>query len=434
MREFLVPGSSFLVRCGLLVLACSSFIATPALSQERSTKNQEQKSEPFRPETGKFPPLEKAHSYRGELVFVDHVNRRGSIRVQGGSEVFFQHIPQPFAMLPYGIVRYHGAPADLRNIPLGTMLHVRAFLPPDPAMSSVPVVQKPAVDQPAENHVILLEDEPSHCLREGKVWKLKEVDVQKDLTMIIATLEPKSGADGKAIEQKMTVDQGTRVWRGRECLGLADLIADGVWPANGKKSLGGQTVLLGIGWLPAGTWENRVEDQFHITDLWLDDAAMQRSASHQTGVHKSLIRTRLMPAWVDAVEYGKFGRATVTATLFGGMDESLYADFKKGEQGVMASAENTLKPWSSIVSSSHIASKGVILDVTKADSEPPLGSSGIQIRFETDLVIEGIRPGRIVRVRPGSWPHVSAPREEYLIDHRSGLEDRFPTPAIFPKY
>jgi hypothetical protein len=434
MREFLVSGSSFLVRCGLLVLAFSSFIATPALSQERSTKNQEQKSEPFRPETGKFPPLEKAHSYRGELVFVDHVNRRGSIRVQGGSEVFFQHIPQPFAMLPYGIVRYHGAPADLRNIPLGTMLHVRAFLPPDPTLSSVPVVQNPAVDQPAENHVILLEDEPSYCLREGKVWKLKEVDVQKDLTMIIATLEPKSGGDGKAIEQKMTVDQGTRVWRGRECLGLADLIADGIWPANGKKSLGGQTVLLGIGWLPAGTWENRVEDQFHITDLWLDDEAMQRSAGRQTGVHKSLIRTRLMPAWVNAVEYGKFGRATVTATLFGGMDHSLYTDFKKGEQGVMASAENTLKPWSSIVSSSHIASKGVILDVAKVDSEPPLGSSGIQIRFETDLVIEGIRPGRIVRVRPGSWPHVSAPREEYLIDHRSGLEDRFPTPAIFPKY
>ena len=42
-----------------------------------------------------------------------------------------------------------------------------------------------------------------------------------------------------------------------------------------------------------------------------------------------------MPAWVDAVEYGKFGRATVTATLFGGMDASLYADFKKGEHGVM---------------------------------------------------------------------------------------------------
>jgi hypothetical protein len=73
--------------------------------------------EPFRPETGKFPPLERAHSYRGELVFVDHANRRGSIRVQGDGQ-FFRNDPHPFAMLPYGIVRYHGAPADLRDIPL----------------------------------------------------------------------------------------------------------------------------------------------------------------------------------------------------------------------------------------------------------------------------------------------------------------------------
>ena len=30
---------------------------------------------------------------------------------------------------------------------------------------------------PAENHVLLLEDEPSHCQREGMVWKLKEVEL-----------------------------------------------------------------------------------------------------------------------------------------------------------------------------------------------------------------------------------------------------------------
>jgi hypothetical protein len=50
-----------------------------------------------------------------------------------------------------------------------------------------------------------------------------------------------------------------------------------------------------------------------------------------------------MPAWVDAVEYGKFGRATVTATLFGGMDDSLYADFQKGVEAQINGAENTLK-------------------------------------------------------------------------------------------
>lgn len=388
----------------------------------------------FRPVPGKFPSLDKAKSYRGELAFVDHANRRGSIRVTGGADVFFRSAPHPFALLPYGIVRYHGAPADIRNIPLGTMMHVKAFLPPDPTISCVPIVEKPTADHPAENHVILLEDEPSYCLRVGKVWKLKEVDLQKGKAMIIATLEPKAGGDDKASQQKMTLDAGTRIWRGRECLGLADLIAEGTWPAEGKKSLGGQPVLLGLTWLPAGTWENRVENQFHISDLWLDDLAMQRSAQQQTGVHKALILTRWMPGWVDAVEHGKLGRATVTATLFGGMDESLYADFKKGIPGLMTAAENTLKHGSGVVGSKNLASRGSILEVSKAGGEPPLGSSGVQIRFETDLIIEGIRPGRVIRARPMSWPDVAVPREEYLHDGFATHEERFPTPAIFPKY
>ena len=429
------PPPGITLSLALLVVTAGLFVEKGhAENKAPELKKPEQETVPFRPELGMFAPLEKAHPYRGELVFVDHVNRRGSLRVTGGSEVFFQHRPQPFALLPYGVVRIHNAPADLRNIPLGTIMHASGFLPPDPGSSSVPIVQKPTIEQPAENHLLLLEDEPSHCLRLGKVWKLKEVDVQKHLTKLVATLEPKGNGDPSAPEQTMTLDEATRIWRGRECLALRDLIADGLWPTEGKRALDGQPVQLGLSWLPAGTWENRVENQFHITDIWLDDAAMQRSSEHQTGLHKSLIRTRLMPACVDAVEYGKFGRATATVTLFGGMDPSLYADFKKGEQGVIVSAENTLKPWSSIVSSSHIGSKGTILEVTKTNAASSLGDSGIQVRLETDLIIEGIRPGKIVRIRPAAWPHVSAPREEYLIDPRFDSEERFPTPAIFPKY
>jgi hypothetical protein len=92
----------------------------------------------FRPEAGRFPPLEKAHAYRGELVFVDHANRRGSLRIESKG-IFRFTSPSPFAMLPYGIVRHHGAPADLRDSPLGTVMPVRAFLPPDPKTSAVPV-------------------------------------------------------------------------------------------------------------------------------------------------------------------------------------------------------------------------------------------------------------------------------------------------------
>lgn len=449
MKEmFLVLGSSCLVRsswglvcCWLAALVCSFVERSNAANEEPRTKNQERETEPFRPEEGKFPPLEKAHSYRGELVFVDHANRRGSIRVQG-SGMFFRNDPHPFAMLPYGIVRYHGAPADLRDIPLGTVLYVRAFLPPDPKISAVPVLpvdnkkmdanhNRGAGIAPAENHVLLLEDEPSHCQREGMVWKLKEVDLKNQQGMIIASKEPKQGGDSKASDEKMTFDAATRIWRGRECLGIEDLITEGVWPAEGKKSLGDQPVLLGICWKPT---PDGIFTRFHISDIWLDDTAMQRAAHNQTEAHKAFIRSRWMAAWIDAVEYGKFGRATVTATLFGGMDPSLYADFQKGSSAMMNAVANTLKHTHGAYGPAHMASRGNILEVIKIPQEAPLGSSGIQIRFETDLIIEGIRPTRVVRIRPHVWPQVQVPREEYLNDGGSSMDERFPTPAIFPKY
>jgi hypothetical protein len=397
--------------------------------------------EPFRPENGKFPPLEKAHSYRGELVFVDHANRRGSIRIQ--TEGKFRFIsPSPFAMLPYGIVRYHGAPADLRDIPLGTMLHVWAFLPPDPKISAVPVLpvnhrtkkagNAGTSSAPAENHVLLVEDEPSYCQRECKVWKLKQVDIRNNQGMIVASRQSKEGEDGAASEETMTFDAATRIWRGREYLGVQDLIAEGTWAASGKKVLNDQAVLLGITWKPT---PGGVFTRFHISDIWLDDAAMQRTARHQNETHKAFIRSRWMPAWVDAVKYREFGRAKVTATLFGGMDESLYVDFRKGSRALLAQSENTLKHWAGgTAGTAQMASKGPILDVTKTEGEIPLGSSGILIHFETDLITEGIRPGRVVRVRPAVWPDLHVPREEYLKDSNATHEDRFPTPAIFPKY
>ena len=449
-----------MLRCWSLVLAGLLLVPANATGEEPQTKN----SEVFRPEAGRFPPLEKAHSYRGELVFVDHANRRGSIRIQTEGKFRFTS-PSPFAMLPYGIVRYHGAPADLRDIPLGTMLHVRAFLPPDPKISAVPVLpvnnrMKKAGNagtgsSPAENHVLLLEDEPSYCQREGIVWKLKEVEVSNNQGMIIASRESRSGgfqspsvgekpteqedvtdsegsAAGSHRYEAMTFDAATRIWRGREYLGVQDLIAEGTWPAGGKKLLDDQAVLLGITWKPT---PGGVFTRFHISDIWLDDAAMQRAARNQNETHKSFIRSRWMPGWVDAVEYGKFGKAKVRVTLFGGMDDSLYVDFKKGSGALLAQSENTLKHWAGgTAGTAQMASKGPILDVTKMDGEAPLGSSGIQIHFETDLITEGIRPGRVVRIRPAVWPDLHVPREEYLKDSSVTHEDRFPTPAIFPVY
>ena len=418
-----------------ICLTATFFMSALLLSRHSAVAD-----EPFRPEAGKFPPLEKAHSYCGELVFVDHANRRGSIRVEG-SGMFRRNDPHPFAMLPYGIVRYQGAPADLRDIPLGTVLHVRAFLPPDPKTSAVPVLpvnnkEKDAHHNrgagifPAENHVLLLEDEPSHCQREGLIWKLKELEIKNREGMLIASREAKQGTNNKAGDETFTFDAATRVWRGRECLLIQHLIDEGTWPAEGKKSLGGQSVLLGITWKPT---PGGVFMRFHISDIWLNDEAMQNATLRQTETHKTFMRSRWMPAWVDAVEYGKFGRATVTATLFGGMDSSLYAEFQKGIPALMNSVENTLKHIEGgSAGPTQMAARGTIHDVIKTSEEAPLGSSGIQIRFETDLITEGMRPTRIVRVRPAIWPDAHLPREEFI--NQGSIEERFPTPSIFPKY
>ena len=392
----------------------------------------------FRPEAGKFPPLERAHAYRGELVFVDHVNRRGSIRVQSAG-IFRFTAPSPFAMLPYGIVRYQGAPADLRDIPLGTMLYVRAFLPFDPKTSAVPILP---IDNrtktshggigtaPAENHVLLLEDEPSHCLREGLIWKLQEVEINNQEGTIVATRESKQGEDHQTSEETLTFDAATRIWRGRECLRIEHLIADGIWPAVGKKSLGGKVVQLGITWKPT---PGGVFARWHIADIWLDDAAMQNAAQHQTETHKVFMRARWLPAWIDSVEYGKFGRASITATLFGGMDASLFADLKPRSTALMNGVENTLKHTEGgTAGPTQMAARGSIYDVIKIPGNVPLGSSGIQIRFETDLITEGMRPARIVKIRPASWPDLHLPREEYI--GQGSIDERFPTPTIFPKY
>ncbi len=376
-----------------------------------------QGDEPFRPESGKFPPIEEAKAYRGELVFVDHVNRRGSLRLHVDGHFQEGHLHH-FAMLPYGEIYYHGAPADLRDIPIGTVLYGLFYLPPDPDTSAVPNVKGNDKTAPPETHAILLEDGPSLCLRKEKAWKLKEVNINGSEGLLVASLDREDGGEGLGGEHQLTIDASTRIWRGRELLGLDDLISEDLWPASGKKEFDGQEIQLVLTWHPRYLYQ-----QFHVSDLWLDETAMNVAIERQRQRHIRHIHTRWMPARVDTIQYGKFGQATITATLFGGMDDSLYAEFKSGNGGKMAAAENTLRTWWP----DHDGMDGRIISIEKTEDKPQLGSSGIQIQFEVSLILEGFRPGRIVRIRTQGWPNVKPPVEERV----RSFEDRWPSPDIF---
>ena len=46
--------------------------------------------------------------------------------------------------------------------------------------------------------------------------------------------------------------------------------------------------------------------------------------------------------------------------------------------------------------------------------EPPFGSSGIRLRLTVPQMLDGFRPGRVVRLK-GPWTYVLLPHDEWLM-------------------
>ncbi len=86
-------------------------------------------------------------------------------------------------------------------------------------------------------------------------------------------------------------------------------------------------------------------NNFHVADLWLDEAAIE---CRRRATAPAAYPTHPPPLDARAGGRDRVRRVRsreLTATLFGGMDDSLYADFKPGIGGKMAAAENTLRTW-----------------------------------------------------------------------------------------
>ena len=84
------------------------------------------------PKGSEFAPADKGVYLSGELAIVDAINRRGALRLDGDGPMHY------FAMLPYGMIGYDGAPAELRDISLGAHVHGYFHVPPAGDEATIP--------------------------------------------------------------------------------------------------------------------------------------------------------------------------------------------------------------------------------------------------------------------------------------------------------
>ena len=390
----------------LITVAVSSSLMTAmaAEPQYRTDDGTDKKLPWFKLVRGQFPPEGSAHRIQGELIKIDHPERQLVIRVDrnDSQDRGVWDLPLPLDMLPYGSIYYHGAPAALCDIPLGTHLHTWCFLKGE-ADERLPlaVYHDRISPESAFRRCIRVEDDFSYRMRQKQVWKIDSVNLEKK--KLLATLMQ----DGKPVGESKSFDLfgRTRVYQERGLGTLESLAKDQLVQFN----------LTWVGQYGPG----------RITEIYLDDVSRKLVTNYQMDSHRQHIKERGLPAWVDAVDDKK---QLVTFTFFDGVDPTLFNDltkinpeplgwpaalFGKGgakddlaPKGTIAVARESLMTYDP----TNDRKGGNILKFNKVPVVP--GSSGVQIQLECGMLLDGFRPTKIVRYYPASWPFITIPMEE----------------------
>ena len=358
---------------------------------------------------GEFPPAGSAHYIAGELIAFDHVNRTGVLRPDrtDAQRRGDWDLPLSFSMLPYGSMSYHGAPAELRHIPIGTHLHGWFYTDEATSKELKEKLSSPEKRYPADVNFcrpIRLEDDFSYSTRQGKTWRIDWIDWEKMVINVTGVGPGKDDADAKPTS--FQIGDTTRIWKGRGAGDYADL----------KE---GQNVIVN---LTVAT----LKGPGRCSDIWLDQASRDLAKSQQLEAHRLYMREHGLACIIDEVDNAQ---GIVTVTLFDGFDPELLEDFASNEAVAAAAkgppfvpgpglvdpisvtaavAEDNLRTWDQI----NDRKAGTMIETIRGEPSP--GNSGIRIRFKPQLLLEGFRPKRIIRIWPAKWKVDDLPREEKL--------------------
>ena len=363
--------------------------ASPLAAQEayRTDANPDEKLPWYQTVPGQFPPEGSAHYFSGELVGVDHIRRTGVLRVSRTDAQRRSHwdLPIDFRMLPYGSVAYHGAPAALKDIPLGTHLHGWFYYKDkDEETHSIFLNRKSIED--GFTKAFRLEDDFTYYQNKKQLWLVDSVDL-KEMQLYLVS---QAAGEKEPTKIKLDLTSATRVYQGEKIGTLEDIEP-------------GQTVLFNLTWAT-------LYGIGRCTDLWLDEQSRAIASAQQLEQHRLYQKDRGLAGIIEAVDNPN---RVLTVTLFGGVDPQLIEDFKVSGPVHVVVAEPTLQIYDQV----NDRKVGPILEKTEVEKQP--GSSGVQIRVQPQLLLEGYRPGRIVRIFPMNWPVVTLPTEQSLWPERN---------------
>ena len=396
--------------CKIFLYLCLAAIVTPVFAQEayRTDENKDESLPWFQPIKGEFPPEGSAHYVSGELIGLDHPERKVIIRVDRNDSQSRALMDYPLTalMLPYGSIYYQNQPAALQDIPIGTHLHGWFYERPKgetkhwtlrngQSHNVNEVRASPEVDF---TRCLRLEDDFSYRARRNQIWKVDQVDfTTKKLTATLQEGGKAVGGDAKIFD----LVSHTVIYEGA---GFGTL--ESIKP--------GQTVQMNLTWAT-------LYGPGRVIHIWLDEKSRELASVRQLERHRSNIRERGIPGWVDAVDDKT---KIVTLTFFDGVDRELFKDFDiivpeplgwptsggaKDElkpKGTIAVARDCLMTYDPV----NDRKGGNIVKRSKVPLRP--GCSGLQIQVECGMLLEGYRPGGVIRFFPAAWNVVAIPREE----------------------
>ncbi len=356
---------------------------------------------------GEFPPAHSAHYISGELIRVDHLERTFTIRGDRSDERGNEDYPIHAELLPYGSIYFNGAPAALKDIPLGTHLHGWFYQRPEKERHWIVKDgrQVQRTNGPRQStdvdftRCLRLEDGFSFHVRKNQLWKIDQVDLtEKKLT---ATLQQ----DGKPTGKPTLFDlrNSTKVFQGNGYGALKDIKP-------------GQSVLMNLTWAT-------LYGSGRVTEIWLDEESRLVAAARQRECHRDDMRDRGLPGFVTAVDDKK---RIVTITFFDAVDPGLFKELplpsakplgwptQEYEAGNMSPKGNIVVARECLMTYDQVNDRkgGNILKFDKVPAQT--GSSGVQIQVYCGILLEGFRPRKVVRFFPATWPVISLPKEEHF--------------------